>query len=142
MTVTDWRPKAACLGLPTTAIFFDDAVHRYRDARPICESCPVQLECLKSAIEEEAMDTTAILDGAELTMRVRVLSGFRGNRTPKERRPMVADFLRNMKRMRPNDGEWRRPKHPASCHPDKNRYRRDLCQRCYVKVLAKEHANA
>lgn len=140
MTAIDWRSKAACSGLPT-AIFFD-ASHRYQDARPVCESCPVQLQCLKAAIEEEAMDTTAILDSSEMTMAVRVLYGFRGNLTPKERRPLVANFLRSVKRMRPNDGSWRRPQHPASCHPERNRYRRDLCQRCYVKELAKEKAAA
>lgn len=47
-----WRMKAACRGLPTNIFFPDFAIELkepYRDAKSICEMCPVTEQCLALA---------------------------------------------------------------------------------------------
>lgn len=48
----DWRNKANCLGLETTAIFFP-AHGEYDKARKICNDCEVRTDCLMDAMSHE-----------------------------------------------------------------------------------------
>jgi WhiB family redox-sensing transcriptional regulator len=53
---TDWMRRAACRGMDTSAIFFDgpDTPPRAKKndtTRRVCIACPVKVECLEFAIE-------------------------------------------------------------------------------------------
>ncbi|MFB6805415.1 WhiB family transcriptional regulator [Streptomyces sp. NPDC056387] len=52
MTNTDWMDQALC-AQTDPEIFFSDSGH-YRDARKICDTCPVRPACLKHAQNIEA----------------------------------------------------------------------------------------
>lgn len=77
--MTDWRDRAACLGLDP---LFDTVVdHREdlaaaRKAVDICATCPVTQVCLDDALEEEA------------GLPTRGRHGIRGGLTPAERRKL------------------------------------------------------
>ena len=44
-----WRSSAACIGMDSN-IFFLDYRGNYRQARAICQACPVRTECLDSEL--------------------------------------------------------------------------------------------
>lgn len=130
----DWYKQADCLHLPNE-VFFD---HKHYDlARTVCQGCPVQAECLAAAIKEEGGT-----DDVELhEFQTRSFFGFRGGKTPKERRAMVADFLRTARKAKP-PSKWKRRQAPAECHPNRMAFRCKQCQPCYKASLAERKANA
>lgn len=46
-----WARRAACLGHNPDLWFLDDQAGSYREARTICQSCPVRQQCLDWALE-------------------------------------------------------------------------------------------
>lgn len=48
----DWRNRAACLGAPPEAMFALDQ-GSIREARALCESCPVLMDCLATCWQTE-----------------------------------------------------------------------------------------
>lgn len=48
----DWRVHAACKGVGTSVFFFEDTSPNH-EARHLCVSCPVRLDCLEYATEHE-----------------------------------------------------------------------------------------
>lgn len=48
----DWRDYAACKGESPSTFFFDDTSPNH-EARRMCYSCPVRLDCLEYATEHE-----------------------------------------------------------------------------------------
>ena len=46
-----WVKQAACLGHDPDLWFLDDQTGSYREARAICNDCPVRIECLDWAID-------------------------------------------------------------------------------------------
>lgn len=67
----NWRDLAACIGTDQTIWFpeAEESAIAYRQARKICERCPVITECLDDAIATDEL-----------------YHGFRGGMKPKERR--------------------------------------------------------
>lgn len=45
-----WQDRAICQG--ATNLFFPDG-HRYQDARRVCQSCPVAMDCLAEHLDED-----------------------------------------------------------------------------------------
>lgn len=41
-----------CVGSSSADLFFSDRVDELSEAQAICRECPVQLECLRAALEE------------------------------------------------------------------------------------------
>lgn len=52
---SDWRNDAACNGL-NPDLFFPAQGHSTRVAKQICASCPVRIECLAYALENNEPD--------------------------------------------------------------------------------------
>lgn len=48
----DWRLLASCRGAPPSMFFFEDTSPNH-DARRMCYTCPVRLDCLEYAVENE-----------------------------------------------------------------------------------------
>lgn len=48
----EWMKRGACKGEPTTTFFFEDTSPNHR-ARHLCLRCPVRLDCLEYATENE-----------------------------------------------------------------------------------------
>ena len=48
----DWRKYAACRGESPSSFFFDDTSPNHQ-ARRLCVSCPVRIDCLEYATEHE-----------------------------------------------------------------------------------------
>jgi WhiB family redox-sensing transcriptional regulator len=73
MPVSSWRKLASCAGVDPELFFPDHYQLRVgvMAAKAVCQSCPVQLECLTEAMEYEE-DTFGIFGGL----------------TPKERREL------------------------------------------------------
>lgn len=67
-----WARRAACRDAPIE-VFFAGPGSSWREARRLCDGCPVRLECLDAALVEER--------GANRSQR----HGFRGGETPGER---------------------------------------------------------
>ena len=67
----EWRTQAVCKGMDVNLFFPDVGVHisQIKEIRAICETCPVKVECLESALYSD-MD----------------LHGFFGGKSPRERR--------------------------------------------------------
>ena len=80
----DWRQRAACAGMdPSDAdlIFYPAGARGldpYVSARQVCAGCPVQAECLASALAEEARPS-------RMRGRAGGRWGFRGGLSPSER---------------------------------------------------------
>lgn len=73
-----WQLHAACLGAPPAWwVPSSERDAAYAKARPICDRCPVQDDCLLDAIEHEQ-------DLADDYQR-----GMRGGLTPAERRELA-----------------------------------------------------
>lgn len=49
---TEWRLHAACKGVDLSTFFFEDTSPNH-DARRLCVTCPVRLDCLEYATEHE-----------------------------------------------------------------------------------------
>jgi WhiB family redox-sensing transcriptional regulator len=62
-----WRSEAACKGEPVD-VWFATQGHGVKVAKRICNTCPVRIDCLKWAVEEQ------------------INHGIYGGRTPRERR--------------------------------------------------------
>ena len=54
-TVTDWRDRAACLGIANSDIFFPIGrdPQAAEDAKDVCRRCPVVRDCLTFALTHE-----------------------------------------------------------------------------------------
>ena len=54
-----WQDRAACEGHPDPDLWFADrgGSGHYVAARAICDRCPVRVECLGAALEEERHET-------------------------------------------------------------------------------------
>jgi len=54
LVLTEWVKRAKCRDYPVSMFVFDnqerDSVRRIREAKAICEECPVRSECLDEAI--------------------------------------------------------------------------------------------
>lgn len=58
----NWRDQGACKGHPQEW-WFDDERNRFRRARQICATCPVQLDCLRYALQFPHGDIYGIWGG-------------------------------------------------------------------------------
>jgi transcription factor WhiB len=76
MTITDarWRDKAACRAADPD-LFYPDTPAQADQARQICRTCPVRVQCLTAAVRD------------------REDFGIRGGLTPQERRPLSEGIL-------------------------------------------------
>ena len=54
LVLTEWVERAKCHDYPVTMFIFDneerDTIRRIREAKAVCEDCPVQAECLEEGI--------------------------------------------------------------------------------------------
>jgi WhiB family redox-sensing transcriptional regulator len=66
-TPQPWREQAACKGEPTE-VWFATQGHGVKVAKRICNTCPVRIDCLRWAVDEQ------------------INHGIFGGRTPRERR--------------------------------------------------------
>ena len=63
MKNSEWRSRAACLGMPTD-MFFLKRGDSSKEAKEICSSCPVKTECLDEAVHINPIyDTYGIYGG-------------------------------------------------------------------------------
>ena len=46
-----WVKQAACLGHNPDLWFLDDQTGSYREARAVCDACPVRVDCLQWALD-------------------------------------------------------------------------------------------
>ena len=79
--MSDWRFRAACAGLPGDEFFptgawgaANDVAGAYQAAARVCVRCPVRLECLEAALDEEGPSSAGNR------------YGMRGGLTPGQRR--------------------------------------------------------
>ena len=49
MKNSEWRKKAACLGMPTNVFFLERGASS-KEAKTICNTCPVKTDCLNEAV--------------------------------------------------------------------------------------------
>lgn len=106
-----WRDQAACLGMDVN-IFYQDVKKggdaQYKDARSICNSCPVRISCLEDALHNEIpSETFGMRGGLSAKQRIKLYRErkglkptmpapktdkcFRGHPTTKENRYMDED---------------------------------------------------
>lgn len=72
----DWRTQAACIGCPTDLFFPEDSMAVSKIAKAICDSCTVQKQCLEFALVTFQMH------------------GYWGGTSPKQRRPLRAEYFK------------------------------------------------
>jgi len=84
-----WATRAACAGIAPDRLFGKGA--EQRDARSICFSCPVRMECLIEALETESV------------------FGVWGGLTERERRALVRKY--------PDVTDWSAPRRPGPPPP-------------------------
>lgn len=80
-TDPDWWDQAACLGMDPDDFFPDHGRVVTPDAKAACAGCPVRMECLQAAIEEEVAAAT-LADAGAVSFYVH---GYRGGTTRAER---------------------------------------------------------
>jgi WhiB family transcriptional regulator, redox-sensing transcriptional regulator len=112
-----WSERAACVGLPTE-LFVPDGFKESptREARAICDACPVKNDCLETALRDSS------------------LVGLWGGTTPR-----VRDAIRRRRGIRGSDGR-QHDTHLVACGTPsaKRRHQRrgETCTACDIKETA------
>lgn len=72
MTGDAWRARAACRGMDT-AMFFPEGVEDLAPAKAVCATCPVQTECLDTALSNSGLAQYGVWGGKSARARRRIL---------------------------------------------------------------------
>lgn len=72
MPTSDWRRRAACLGLPVEFFFPPDGCHISKETRAVCAACPVRVACLNDALAVAPEDDWGFQGGTDAKQRRRL----------------------------------------------------------------------
>lgn len=126
--MTDWRLRAACVGVDPELFFPDgNGDPRRKQAQAICDDCPVRRECLKFAEREDI--PYGVFGGR--TARERGISSFKRVEPDKSHRTF------RMVQPHGTPAAWRRHKRndEPPCEPCRLAYNAEYA---YIKKLRRE----